>query len=178
MGTFYENASLLDVASHTACLKPDGAPTSQEMLAEHWQRTLEAGFPGGRAVWVNNTLHYPPTPSNCTPELNTETGYVHVDGVQILALIEESISGLDFKTLAKTLVFDPLGMSSAEVVDANPAGGLRATLHDLALYGQWLVDGYNNYPDAVAKTLLKHHDFVDLMSPVSKWLGCWKGLGL
>ena len=175
VGTAYENASLLDVASHTACLVPDGAPMSQELLLEFWQQIQVGGHPAGRAVWVNNSLHHAPI-SNCDPELNTQASYVHVDGVQILALIEERISGLDFGTLAKTLIFDPLGMSTAEVVDANPAGGLWATLSDLGLYGQWLADGYNNHSEAVAKTLLKHKDFVDLMSPISKHLGFSQGL--
>lgn len=167
VGTAYENASLLDVASHTACLIAEGAPMSQELLAESWQQGQLGGHPASRAVLVNNSLHHPPL-SNCIPELNTQLTYVHHDGVLILALIEELISGLDFGTLAKTLIFDPLGMSSAEVVDANPAGGLWATLSDVGLYGQWLVDGYNNHPDAIAKTLLKHQDFVDLLSPIQK----------
>ena len=98
------------------------------------------GYPAGRAVWVNNTLQYPPL-SNCIPELNTQTNYVHVDGVQILALIEETITGVDFGTLTKSLIFDPLGMSSAEVQYANPAGGLWATLGDVGLYGNgwWMA---------------------------------------
>ncbi|CAE7794290.1 pyrBI [Symbiodinium sp. CCMP2456] len=166
-GTAYENASLLDVASHTACLISQGAPRSQELILEGWQQYTVGGIPAARAVYVNNSLHHPPLP-NCTPELNTETTYVHFDGVEILALIEETISGLDFRTLTKTLIFDPLGMSSAEVVDGNAAGGLRSTLTDLGLYGQWLLDGYNNQQDAIAKTGLTHQDFVDLLSPIHK----------
>lgn len=167
VGTAYENASLLDVASHTACLIPDGAPISEATMQEIYQQNYLGGYPAGRAVWVNNTLQYPPL-SNCIPELNTQTNYVHVDGVQILALIEETITGVDFGTLTKSLIFDPLGMSSAEVQYANPAGGLWATLGDVGLYGQWLVDGYKNHPDAIAKSVLKHQDFVDLMSPIKK----------
>lgn len=170
VGTAYENASLLDVASHTACLIPDGAPISEATMQEIYQQNYLGGYPAGRAVWVNNTLQYPPL-SNCIPELNTQTNYVHVDGVQILALIEETITGVDFGTLTKSLIFDPLGMSSAEVQYANPAGGLWATLGDVGLYGQWLVDGYKNHPDAIAKSVLKHQDFVDLMSPIKKRLG-------
>jgi len=165
-GTAYENASLLDVASHTACLIPEGAPRTQEVTQEAWQQ-LAVSLPAYRTVMVNNSLHHPPL-ANCTPELNTEMNYVHWDGVEILALIEETISGMDFRALTKTLIFDPLGMSSAEVVDGNAAGGLRATLSDLGIYGQWLLDGYNNQPDAVAKTGLKHQDFVDLLSPIQK----------
>ena len=75
---------------------------------------------------------------------------------------------MDFGTLAKTLIFDPLNMKGAEIIDANPAGGLWASLSDLGIYGQWLVQGYNGRPEALAKTLLKQQDFVDLLSPITK----------
>ena len=167
IGTAYENASLLDVASHTACLIGEGAPTSADFLNEYGLQIYFDGFPAARALWVNNSLRHAPL-SNCIPELNTQATYVHVDGVMILALIEETITGLDFGTLTKSWIFEPLGMLSAEVKDANPAGGLWATLSDMGLYGQWLVQGYNNDPDAIAKTVLRHQDFVDLMSPIQK----------
>ncbi|CAE7248840.1 pyrBI [Symbiodinium natans] len=165
-GTDFENASLLDVASHSACLFPDGAPWTAEGTAALWS-AWSRGIVAYREVWVNNTLQYGAL-GNCTPELNTVHNYVHVDGVQVLALIEERISGMDFGTLAKTLIFDPLHMSTAEVVDANPAGGLWAPLSELGIYGQWLVQGYNGRPEALAKTLLKQQDFVDLLSPIQK----------
>ena len=71
-GTAYENASLLDVASHTACLISEGAPRSQELVLAAWAQYTVGGIPASRAVYVNNSLHHPPLP-NCTPELNTET---------------------------------------------------------------------------------------------------------
>ncbi|CAK8990701.1 unnamed protein product [Durusdinium trenchii] len=165
-GTDFANASLLDVASHTACLVGEGAPWSDEKWAE-FHASWSHGYIASRTVWVNNTLQYGAL-SNCIPELNTVHTYVHVDGVQILALIEERISGMDFGTLAKTLIFDPLNMKGAEIIDANPAGGLWASLSDLGIYGQWLVQGYNGRPEALAKTLLKQQDFVDLLSPITK----------
>ena len=169
-GTDFENATLLDVASHTACLFPHGAPWTDAAWTEFGQVLFLNGTIAARGVWVKNIMQYGAL-SNCTPELTSVSNYVHVDGVVVLALIEERISGLDFGTLAKTLIFNPLNMSSAEVVDANPAGGLWAPLSDLGIYGQWLVQGYNGRPEALAKTLLKQQDFVDLLSPITKWLG-------
>lgn len=169
-GTAFENASLLDVASHTACLFPDGAKWTDAAWTQYTQAHYFNGTIAGREVWVKNIFQYGAV-SNCTPELTTATNYVHVDGAVVLALIEERLSGLDFGALAKTLIFDPLNMSSAEVVDANPAGGLWATLSDLGIYGQWLVQGYNGRPEALAKTLLKQKDFLTLLSPITKPLG-------
>ncbi|MEM7754657.1 MAG: serine hydrolase [Planctomycetota bacterium] len=99
------------------------------------------------------------------PDLNTVPGttlFYDGNGMQTTGRIAELVTGLDWQTIARQRILDPVGMPQAdyEQFDPNPAvaGGLRSTANETARYAnmilnQGVIDGARVLSEAAVETM-------------------------
>ena len=176
--TAFKDATVLGVASHTACLHGDFLPTEEQYrtmstkYADDPLGTKQAVEHGWFHARIDAELENGLRP-DCVidPENPPDILYAHDGGAFILMYIATTLFQQNFIELAQTKIFDTLEMTTASVSSGmgGPSGGLYASVQDMARYGRFHLSGYlgelelndkDNLPfSKAAKDLLRKEDF-------------------
>jgi hypothetical protein len=175
--TDFKDASVLSIASHTACMHTHwmpSAPQSKSFNSKYPNDPLGSSHAWYHAYIDEELLNGKRSDCIISPNDPPDHLYVHDGGAIILMYITTLLYQLNYEDVLRNKIFTPLEMHSA-YIRAGPSGGLDASIQDMTRYGRFILSGYRGELELASKhpfskealNLLRQEDFISLFTPLT-----------